>query len=79
MPYLTHLASNLDRRLKKILMGRSPPKPRQCQLARALLYAARWRREKAAPRTPPAWEASWAAAHQVFLLSFFIFYFSAIF
>jgi hypothetical protein len=34
----------------------------------ALLYATRRRREKAAPRTPRVWEASWAATHQVFFL-----------
>jgi hypothetical protein len=41
----------------------------------ALLYATRWRREKAVSRTLRAWEASWAAAHQIFLLSFFVYIF----
>jgi hypothetical protein len=40
-------------------------------MGRALLYASRWQREKAAPRTPRARDASWATAHQIFLLSFF--------
>jgi hypothetical protein len=42
-------------------------------MGRALLYASRWQREKAAPRTPRARDASWATAHQIFLLSFFYF------
>jgi hypothetical protein len=36
-------------------------------------------REKGAPRTPRAREASWATAHQVFLLLFSFFLFSATF